>query len=95
MNKLPYGIKFYTKDGNFGYSEYKANFYEILQLYVQEMAYIRNGGKPFSCRPTLWVLNENVYTRVHDFLFKELSPETYAQYKAERIIDTDYLLEKI
>ena len=96
MKKLPYGIKFYTNDGHFAFAEYKSDFYEILQLYVQDMAYISNGFKPFSCRPTLWILDENMnYMRVHDFLFTELSPETYAKYKKEHILSTDYLLEKI
>ena len=96
MEKLPYGIRFYTNDGHFAFSEYKNDFYEILQLYAQEMAHIRNGLKPFSCRATLWILDENMsYVRVHDFLFAELNPETYAEYKRERILGTDYLLAKI
>ena len=96
MKKLPYGIRFYTNDGHFAFSEYKSNFYEILQLYVQDMAYIRNGFKPFACRPTLWILDEPMaYMRIHDFLFTELSPKTYEKYKKERILSTDYLLEKI
>ena len=91
---LRYGVKFYTKSGDFGYSEYRDNFYEVLQLYVQD--------KNIRYRPTLWVLDEQHlflgctdYVRVHDFQFSQLTPETFNRYLDERIIDADDLLANV
>ncbi|MCC8047323.1 MAG: hypothetical protein LIP12_17855 [Clostridiales bacterium] len=83
---LKYGVKFYTSSGDLGSAEYNDNFYLILQLYVQDHS--KN-------RPTLWVYDGEYYVRVHDFNYKELSPETFKKYLAERIIWSDDLLAKV
>ena len=84
-----YGIKFYTKGGAFKHFEYKDNFYELLQLYIQH--------KDESPSPTIWILNNDRtdYVRVHDFQFSRLTPETYNKYLDERIIETDDLLSTV
>ena len=87
--KMKYGMKAYTSTGDFGYAEYRNNFYEVLQLYVQEARIAKHP------QPTLWVYDGERYVRVHDFYFSELSPETYAKYLNERIIDGDELLATI
>ncbi len=46
-------------------------------------------------KPTLWITEGNVSLRIHDFAFKELTPETYCAYLQERILEADRLLSEI
>lgn len=80
---MKYMVRFYMDNGDLKKVERSNNFYSILQLYIQD--HTKN-------RPTLWVCGGDEYVRVHDFNFKELSPETFKAYLAERIIWGDSFL---
>lgn len=84
-----YAVVMYKKDGMFNYSEYGNNLYEIIEKYMHEVVTTENP------RPTLWIYDGKQYVRIHDFMFKELTPETYELYLEERILESDKLLEGV
>ena len=84
-----YAVVMYKKDGMFNYSEYGNNLYEIIEKYMHEVVTTENP------RPTLWIYDGDKYVRIHDFMFKELTPETYELYLEERILESDKLLEGV
>ena len=84
-----YAISLYKKDGMFNYAQYRNNLYDILRIYMHE---IHTTCNP---RPTLWIYDGKQYVRIHDFMFKELTPETYELYLEERILESDKLLEGV
>lgn len=84
-----YAISLYKKDGMFNYAQYRNNLYDILRIYMHE---IHTTCNP---RPILWIYDGKQYVRIHDFMFKELTPETYELYLEERILESDKLLEGV
>lgn len=87
MTNEPFMLKAYDRNGNTEYKQKFQTLYDCLDAYV----HIRNTPVP---TPTIWILHNNIYVRIHDFSFEALTPETYQAYLNEQILDTDDLLDQ-
>ncbi len=85
---MKFEAHYYSETGNMESTEYSDNLYSLLRNYS---VFWQND----KYKPTLWITEGNVSLRIHDFAFKELTPETYCAYLQERILEADRLLSEI
>ena len=85
---MKFEAHYYSETGNMGSTEYSDNLYSLLRNYS---VFWQND----KYKPTPWITEGNVSLRIHDFAFKELTPETYCAYLQERILEADRLLSEI
>lgn len=70
---MKFEAHYYSETGNMESTEYSDNLYSLLRNYS---VFWQND----KYKPTLWITEGNVSLRIHDFAFKELTPETYCAY---------------
>ena len=69
---MKFEAHYYSETGNMESTEYSDNLYSLLRNYS---VFWQND----KYKPTLWITEGNVSLRIHDFAFKELTPETYSK----------------